>query len=53
MIFNFLSYMVKSISSYFQGWTFKVSFQTVTSSCHGMWAGVAKDNLIYPALFSL
>jgi len=31
-LFNFLSYIVHTISSYFRDWMFKVSFQMATSS---------------------
>ena len=53
MLLNFPSYIVHTISSYLQGWTFEVSFQTATSSRQGMRAGVSQGELISPVLFSL
>jgi retron-type reverse transcriptase len=50
---NFPSYIVQTISSYLRGRTFKVSFQTATSSRRGMQAGVAQGALISPVLFNL
>jgi len=52
MLLNFPSYIVPSISSYLRDHTFKVSFQTATSSHRSMWAGVAQGELISPVLFS-
>jgi hypothetical protein len=42
MVFKFPSYVVKTIPSYLHNRTFEASFQTVTSTRHGMQAGVAK-----------
>jgi len=53
ILLNFPSYIVHTISSYLQGQTFKASFQTATSSCRGMWAGMAQGGLISSVLFSL
>jgi hypothetical protein len=53
MTFNLPYYLDKTILSYLQGRTFEATFQTATSFRHGMWAGVAKDDLIYPTLSSL
>jgi hypothetical protein len=52
-LLNFPSYIVHTISSYLQNRTFEASFQTATSSCRGMQAGVAEGGLISPVLFSL
>jgi len=52
-LLNFPSYIVHTISSYFQGRTFEASFQTATSSRRGMRAGVAQGGLNSPDLFSL
>jgi hypothetical protein len=52
-LLNFPSYIVHTISSYLQGWTFEASFQTATSSRRVMRAGVAQGRLISPVLFSL
>jgi len=52
-LLNFLSYIAHTISSYLRGWMFEASSQTVTSSRHGMRAGVAQGGLISPVLFSL
>jgi hypothetical protein len=46
MLLNFPSYIVHTSSSYLWGRTFETSFQTATSSRHGMRAGVAQDGLI-------
>jgi hypothetical protein len=45
-LLNFPSYIVHTISSYLQCRTFEASFQMVTSSHRGMWAGVAQGGLI-------
>jgi retron-type reverse transcriptase len=52
-LLNFPSYTVHTSSSYLRDRTFKASFQTATSSCRGMRAGVAQGGLISPVLFSL
>jgi hypothetical protein len=52
-LLNFLSYIVHTISSYFQGRTFKASFQAAMSSRLGMWAGVAQGGLISRPLQSV
>jgi hypothetical protein len=52
-LLNFPSYTVHTISSYLRDRTFEASFQTATSSCPGMKAGVAQGGLISPVLFSL
>ena len=52
-ILNFPSYLIHTISSCLQGWTFEASFQTATSSRQGMRAGLAQGGLISPVLFSL
>jgi hypothetical protein len=40
-VLNFTSYLVKSVPSYLLDRTFKVSFQTATSICRCMFAGVS------------
>ena len=45
--------IVHTVSSYLKGRTFEASFQTATSFCRGMRAGVAQGGLIFPVLFSL
>jgi hypothetical protein len=52
-LLNFPSYIVHTISSYLRDRTFEVSFQTATSSCRGMQAGVAQGGLLSPVLFTL
>jgi hypothetical protein len=52
-ILNFPSLLVKSISSYLDYRTFQTSFQSATSTCRGMRAGVAQGGLVSPVLFSL
>jgi hypothetical protein len=44
---------VKTISSYLDCRTFQTSFQTATSTCRGMQAGVVQGGLVSPLLFSL
>jgi hypothetical protein len=51
-VLNFPSYLMKTISSYFDCRTFQTSFQLATSAC-GMRAGVAQGGLVSPVLFSL
>jgi retron-type reverse transcriptase len=50
---NFSSYLVKTISYYVYCRTFEMSFQSATSTCRGIRAGVAQGGLISPVLFSL
>jgi len=45
--------VIHTISSYLRGRKFEASFQTVTLSRRGMWAGVAQGGLISPVVFSL
>ena len=52
-VFNFPLYLVKTISSYLKSWMFVASFQTATSICLRMQAGIAQGGIIYPVLFSL
>jgi hypothetical protein len=52
-VLNFRSYLVKTISSYLDCRTFQTSFQSATSTCRGMQAGVAQGGLVSPVLFSL
>ena len=52
-LLNFPSYIVHTISSYIRDRMFEASFQTATSFCRGMNAGVAQGRLISPVLFSL
>jgi retron-type reverse transcriptase len=52
-VHNFPSYLVKTFFSYLRGRTFEASFQTATSTCYFMRAGVAQGGIIYPVLFSL
>jgi hypothetical protein len=52
-ILNFPSYLLKSISFYFQDRNFEASFLTATSSRRGMRAGVAQCGLISSFPFSL
>jgi len=51
-VLKFLSYLVKTISSYLQSRTFPVTFQSATS-CRGMRYGVAQGGIVSPVLFSL
>jgi hypothetical protein len=50
---NFPLYLVKFISSFPYGRTFKASFQTATSTSCRMGAGIAQGGIISPVLFSL
>jgi hypothetical protein len=50
---NFPSCLVKTISSYLDGRTFRASFQSATSTCRGMRASVARGGLVSLVLFSL
>jgi hypothetical protein len=52
-VLNFPSFLLKTILSYFDCRTFQTSFQSATSTCHGMRAGVAQDGLFSPVQFSL
>jgi len=52
IIFNLFLYLVKTISSYLHG-KFKASFQTATSTCCCMQAGVAQGRIISSVLSSL
>jgi hypothetical protein len=52
-VLNFPPYLVKTISSYLQCRTFQMIFQSTTSTCHGMRAGVAQGGVVSPVLFSL
>jgi hypothetical protein len=52
-VLKFLSYLVKTVSSYLDCRTFRTSFQSATSACLGMWAGVAQGGLVTPGIFSL
>jgi hypothetical protein len=52
-ILNFLPYLVKTIASHMNGWTFEASFRTATSTSRSMRAGVAQGGNISPVLFSL
>jgi retron-type reverse transcriptase len=52
-VLNFPSYLVKIISSYLDGRTFRTSFKTATSTSHVMRAGVAQGGIVSPVLFSL
>jgi hypothetical protein len=52
-ILNFPSYLVKTTSSYLDCRTFQTFFQSATSTCRGMRAGVAQGGLVSPVLFSL
>ena len=52
-LLNFPSYIVQTISSYFEGRTFEASFQKATSSRPGVRAGMAQGLLISPFLISL
>jgi hypothetical protein len=52
-VLNFQSYLVKTISSYLNCQTFQTSFQSATSTCRGMRAGVAQSGLVTPVLLSL
>jgi retron-type reverse transcriptase len=52
-VLTFPSYLLRIIISYRSGRTFEASFQTATSSHHGMRAGVAQGGIISPVLFSL
>jgi hypothetical protein len=52
-VLNFPSYLVKTVSSYLDCRTFQTSFQSATSTCRGMLAGVAQGGLVSLVLFSL
>jgi hypothetical protein len=52
-VLNVPSYLVKTTSSYLDCRTFQTSFQSATSTCRGMRAGVAQGGLVSPVLFSL
>jgi hypothetical protein len=52
-VLNFQSYLVKTISSYLDCRTFQTSFQSATTTCRGMRAGVVQGGLLSPVLFSL
>jgi hypothetical protein len=52
-VLNFPSCQVKTISSYLDCRTFQTSFQSATSTCRGMRAGVAQGGLVSSVLFSL
>jgi retron-type reverse transcriptase len=52
-LLKFPSYIVHTISSYLKDRTFEASFQTATSSCRIMRAGVAQGGWISPVFFSL
>jgi hypothetical protein len=50
---NFPSYPVITISSYLDFRTFQTSFQSATSTCRAMRAGVVQSGLVFSVLFSL
>jgi hypothetical protein len=52
-VLNFFSYLVKAISSYLHGWKFEASFQTTTSTCRCVRAGMTQGGKISPIPFSL
>jgi hypothetical protein len=52
-VLNFPSCLVKTISSHLACRTFQTSFQSATSTCRGIRAGVAQCGLVFPVLFSL
>jgi hypothetical protein len=52
-VLNFPSCLVKTISSYLDCRTFQTSFQSDTSTCRGLRAGVAQGGLVSPVLFRL
>jgi hypothetical protein len=52
-VLNFPSYLVKAISAYLDRRTFQTSFQSATSTCRGMRAGVAQGGTCPPVLISL
>jgi hypothetical protein len=52
-ILNVPSYLVETISSYLHCQMFQMSFQSATSTCCSMWAGVAQGGLGSPVLFHL
>jgi len=52
-VLNFLSHLVKAISSYLLGRTLEASFQTGTSTFRRVRPGVAQGGMISPILFSL
>jgi hypothetical protein len=51
-LYNFPSYLVKTLSSYLHSRTFQTSFQSATTTCV-MLSGVAQCRLLSPVLFSL
>jgi hypothetical protein len=52
-VLNSLSFLVKTISSFLDCRTFQTSFQSATTTCRGMRAGVVQGGLVSPVLFSL
>jgi hypothetical protein len=52
-VLNFPSYLVETISSYPGSGTFQMSFQSGTSTCRDMRAGVVQGGLVSPVLLSL
>ena len=52
-VFNFPLYLVKNICSNLHVRTFKVSFQTTTSTFRCMRVGVDQGGIMYPVLFTL
>jgi hypothetical protein len=50
---NFTFYLVKSTSSYLHNRTFEASFHTATSNRRDLRAGIAKEGIMSPILFSL
>ena len=52
-ILNFPSYLLKTLSSYFNSCTLKASIQIATSTCHCMRPGRAEGGIISPFLFNL
>jgi hypothetical protein len=50
-VLKFPYYLVKNISSYLACRTFQTSFQSATSTCRAMRAGVVQGGLVSPVLF--
>jgi hypothetical protein len=50
---NFPSYLLKTMFTYLNSWTFEASFQTDTTICSRMRAVVDQGGIILPVMFSL
>lgn len=50
-ILNFLTFLVKIISSHLHPLAIQTSFQSITSTCCGMLSRMCQVGLVYPVLF--